>query len=50
MEVYGVNWYRQQLFNMINSSPTIYEIVSKTVKMPAKEDTSSESNKDKSSS
>ncbi|CAL9197351.1 unnamed protein product [Musa hybrid cultivar] len=41
---------RQQLFNMINSSPTIYEIVSKTVKMPAKEDTSSESNNDKSSS
>ncbi|THU54252.1 hypothetical protein C4D60_Mb10t23090 [Musa balbisiana] len=41
---------RQQLFNMINSNPTIYEIVYETVKMPAKEETSSESRKDISSS
>ncbi|CAL9197357.1 PHD finger protein ALFIN-LIKE 4-like [Musa acuminata AAA Group] len=41
---------RQQLFNMINSNPTLYEIVSGTVKMPAKEETSNASRKDKSRS
>lgn len=44
------NWYRQQLFSMINSNPTLYEIVSGTVKMPAKEETSNASRKDKSRS
>ncbi|CAL9098341.1 unnamed protein product [Musa textilis] len=39
---------RQQLFNMINSNPTIYEIVSGTVKTPAKEESSNASRKDKS--